>query len=92
MRIDLRWLQDPQIPNLSDLRRPAQDHLGDAFRKQRTGNVRGHIFDDLRRNFHDKVIWGRFQAVLVGNVVIHFLGNPTTVNAGRYRTVAAWPS
>lgn len=85
-------LQDPQIPNLADLRRTAQDQFGDVLGKQRTRNIRGYVFDNLRRNLHDKVIWGRLQAVLVGNVVIHFLGNPTTVNAGRYRTVAAWPS
>jgi len=59
-------LQDPQIPNLSDLRRTAQDQFGDVLGKQCTRNIRGYVFDNLRRN-------------------------PTTVNAGRYRTVAAWP-
>ena len=52
-------LQDPQIPNLSDLRRAAQDQFGDVLGKQRTRNIRGYVFDNLRRNLHDKVIWGR---------------------------------
>ena len=59
------------MANLADTRRAFQDEISDVLGKQGARNVRGHAFDNLRRNLGDVVVGRARQAVLVADAIVH---------------------
>ena len=64
------------MANLADTRRAFQDEISDVLGKQGARNVRGHAFDNLRRNLGDVVVGRARQAVLVADAIVHDGGEP----------------
>ena len=64
-------LKNSQMPNLANTRRAFQDEIGDVLGKKGARNVRGHVFDHLRRNRGDVVVGRARQAVLIADEIVH---------------------
>ena len=64
-------LKNSQMPNLADARGAFQDEISDVLGKKGARNVRGHVFDHLRRNLGDIVVGRARQAVLVADAIVH---------------------
>jgi hypothetical protein len=52
------------MANLADAHGALQDEISDVLGKKGARNVRGHAFDNLRRNLGDVVVGRARQAVL----------------------------
>src|SRR6202045_3772616 len=68
---DSMRLKNSQMPNLADTRRAFQDQIGDVLGKKGAWNIRGHVFDHLRRKLCDVVVGRARQAVLVADAIVH---------------------
>ena len=68
---DTMRLKNSQMPNLADARRAFQDEIGDVLGKKGARNVRGHVFDHLRRNLGDIVVGRARETVLVADAIVH---------------------
>lgn len=75
------------MANLADTRRAFQDEISDVLGKQGARNVRGHAFDNLRRNLGDVVVGRARQAVLVADAIVHDWGESggSRCHAGFYQ-------
>lgn len=59
------------MANLADAHGAFQDEISDVLGKKGARNVRGHAFDNLRRNLGDVVVGRARQAVLVADAIVH---------------------
>jgi hypothetical protein len=59
------------MANLADAHGAFQDEISDELGKKGASNVRGHAFDNLRRNLRDVVVGRARQAVLVADAIVH---------------------
>jgi len=64
-------LQDPRVPDSTDLGRAFQDQVRNEFREQGARNVCRNIVDQLRGDARDEVIGRVCQTVLITHAVLH---------------------